>query len=386
MKKIFLILVFVLAGSSVNALGLNNWNWIGYTYATYNRTITICDTCEYASVSSAETAHEQDLVNNDSSLIYQIKAESDGTWADQSATQISGSTTGSANFITVTATGGGRHSGEYDATGAWRAAAAYQPVYVADDFTVLDGLQSNCNSTSNNRYAFWTAAEGVTVKNCIGHYTNTGANGYIFYMAGGDATNKNYLQNCVGYAVGAATPNYGVGVGLTDAVGLIVTNVTIANCIYAVGGTDNDVVLFNVIGYNNTTGFTECQPAASPLSDYNATDDASIDYNGCGSCGSNDITSISDPFNDASSYDFSYASSSSDGVEDGMDASAYQDSDDIIGTSRPQTTNWDIGAFEYEGGAPEPSEMNYRRRRLLGEYNNAKIFNTMYFVACCDYR
>ena len=76
-------------------------------------------------------------------------------------------------------------------------------------------------------------------------------------------------------------------------------------------------------------------------------------------------------FNDASSDDYSLASTDTDALDAGVDMSAYMDAVDIIGTVRPQSTAWDIGAFEFPVAVTAGAIINQFQKANLG----ADLFN-----------
>lgn len=340
--------------------------------ATNNRTYTIGSAGDYPTLAAAEADTEQDLVSNDSSITFQFIG---GSWADQSATTIDGSISDPTHFMTITAIGDARHNGIWDASGAIRFSASFNPLRLSDDYLVVDGIQSTCTGSASFRNAIVTSgSDGYTIKNCIVKWQNTGASGSQGILATG-STVASYVLNNIVYDV-VTSGNDGAGIahrGKADSCWTI-SNI-IVNCDLAFDGTFLDGVYRNNIVYNCPVFFDGDAQSTNNPSHNNATDLSSINYN-CGGCGTGDVTSMSDPFNAIGSDDFSFASGTSDGVEDGSDQSEiHTDANDIIGTSRPQLTNWDIGAFEFISGEPPEDEFRWRRRRLLSEIR--EILNSM---------
>jgi len=72
-------------------------------FAVLTKTYTVCESgCDYSTLASAESAHQQDLVANDSALTFEIQ----NTWASpDGVTAVAGSTTDATRFFTITAVG-----------------------------------------------------------------------------------------------------------------------------------------------------------------------------------------------------------------------------------------------------------------------------------------
>lgn len=319
--------------------------------ATNNRTYTIGSAGDYPTLAAAEADTEQDLVSNDSSITFQFIG---GSWADQSATTIDGSVSNATHFMTVTAIGDARHNGIWDASGAVRFSAGFQPFKVADDFCVVDGIQVIVTGTADFRNVLDAfTGGGTTVKNCIIRSTSTGSKA-IGIFAGGSV--DVFIFNNIIYDVNGI----GIKIFTGDNNGWVYNN-TLHNCDTALWTSFHDGQFVNNMAFGSIDVLIG-SPSTVNLSHNNATNNGSITYTSCGSCGADDVLSISDPFNNISGDDFSYASGTSDGVEDGSAESGVV-TDDIIGTSRPQSTNWDIGAFEFESGEPpdDPDISHVRR-------------------------
>ena len=94
------------------------------------KTYTVCESgCDYTSVQAAETAHQQDLVTNDSAITFEIQ----NTWASPyGGTVVDGSTTDATRFFTITAVGAARATATWSTT-AYRAIVAASIIFNANE-------------------------------------------------------------------------------------------------------------------------------------------------------------------------------------------------------------------------------------------------------------
>lgn len=320
---------------------------IGFS-ATNNGTFTVCDTCNHISLQAAETAHQQDLVSNDSSITFEIKGDEQNLWPDEGAVSISGSTPDATHFMTITSSGTGRHNGIYDATIAYRIVSSSNPsLFIEDPFVVVGGIQINHTSTLNGLFSTQT---DITVKNCIVNHTggtSASANG----IQTQSVTGTSLIYNNIVYDA----ENRGITIG-GDAASCLIYNNTVVDCGVGIEEDAGDAVMKNNMFWSNTTD-TDVSTANSPS--HNATDAASL-------VGTNNQTSISDPFVAVGSDNFLLSSATSDGAEDGTDLSGTF-TDDILGTTRPESTNWDIGAHEFPVAAAVTSSR--RRKEIIRGIN-----------------
>jgi hypothetical protein len=110
-------------------------------------------------------------------------------------------------------------------------------------------------------------------------------------------------------------------------------------CYHGVHVDAGTVTTYNCLYTNQVNNPTE--GTFDSGSDYNSTDSATAVANN----NTNDLESQTITYGAAASGDFSLQSGS-DGVDDGGSSPSYSFSVDIIGTSRPQNSVWDRGAFE----------------------------------------
>ena len=221
--------------------------------------------------------------------------------------------------------------------------------------TVFDGLQVTTSQTGATGvqliYCFQTSGSvSFTVKNCIAKgLSGSGTSGIYLNntMTGVDVQN-NLIYDCGANGIYVSTSGTGADI----------SNNTIENCPTALFSGYKDGRFVNNILFNSTTLLSGTPSSTSPYSRENYTDNASITYSECGSCGSGDELSASDPFTDLAGEDYSLSSATASGADLSSDFT-----DDIIGTTR---SNWDKGAWEFvsSGGAGEL----HRRRRLQNKY------------------
>lgn len=304
------------------------------SFAVLTKTYTVCEGggCDYTTVGAAESAHNQDLVANDSALTFEIQntwVSSEGNWT------VAGWTTDATRFLTITAVGAARATATFSTT-AYRA-IGNAPILVSTgaDFTVIDGLQTKVNSSGDNCISF-TSPTNCTVKNCF--FSGDGqssSRGIIVNGASitGTVVRNNVVIDCVVegiFIVSAATG------------GVKVDNNTIENCGDGIQTSVDDGIARNNILLNCTTPLVG-DFNTTTLSEENWTDAASLSYGACGSCGTGDQLSQSDPFVDLGGENYSLASGSTP-IDAGKDLSG--DFTDAIG-GKTRDANFDKGADEF---------------------------------------
>lgn len=255
--------------------------------------------------------------------------------------------------IAIKAIGDARHSGVWDdgADSPHRlvVAAATVVLQISDaDITSLfyDGLQvHNTEQIDTTNEAIAVAqSTTATISNCI--LVTDNASGLRI----NGATAVVDIYNTVIYNSGAG--------GSTDE-GLFFQSVGTGQCynntIYGfndgieVDAVTTSVAIKNTAVFNNATDLDD---AVGVTLDYNASDAAF--GNNPQDLNENVGGEWTAAFTNYAGFDFSVKDASSLLYNNGV-ADLFADDDDIIGTSRPQSTSWDIGAFELivaVGGSP----------------------------------
>jgi len=304
-------------------------------FAVLTKTYTVCESgggCDYTTVQAAETAHEQDLVANDSALTFEIQ----NTWASADGrTTVSGWTADATRFLTITAVGAAKASATFSTT-AYRAESALDVISLTEDYTVWDGLQVNLTTTNaDSRNAITITGLNNTVKNCfIKGATGSNIDGVI-------GVNSLNTALVVRNNVIIDFPNEGVRLRSLSADGAKLDNNTIENC--GVGINDAfsvEITARNNIIWNCTT------PLSGDFRDgsqENYTDAGSLSYGSCGSCGTGDQVSQSDPFENLGGENYLLAAGAT-AIDAGQDLSG--DFTDAIG-DKTRDANFDKGADEF---------------------------------------
>ena len=193
------------------------------------------------------------------------------------------------------------------------------------------------NNSQSGTFSF----DRVRVRNTAGTPTGRG-----FYCHVGSGTGGAFhLTNCLAYGHGK-----GVYFFLRDSLSKLYNCTFANNASYGVDGSigaGGTCEVKNVVSYN-TSATADFNGSYTSASDYNAASDTTTP----GSPGSNNNDSISDPFTNAASNDYSLDTSVSGACfDEGVDLSAATPAvtEDIEGTARGGT--WDIGAWEATAAA-----------------------------------
>lgn len=256
--------------------------------------------------------------------------------------------------VTFRCTGAGKHDGKEDATAARLILSHTSYVMLfQDDYINVDGLQLiNTNSSSGAGVIFQHGGI-ANLSDCIIRGSNPSSGGIgMALVADADAVTN--IWNNVLYDFYRGIRHSFANSGQVMAI----YNNTIADLVNAgiiISDSAGDVALYlkNNIVFNTSD-------------DYNLSTFTLRNYtNNCGEdndSGSQDnyvqtSQAGTDLFTDYTGKDFSIKDVNSDIYEVGISLASDADSklnisDDIIGTARPQVTNYDIGAFEFVGGAP----------------------------------
>jgi len=223
-------------------------------------------------------------------------------------------------------------SNKFYSTGVWT---------FKDDYTKLTNLQ--IESSANGSAFMFNECSGGVGKNLIS--VRTGSNNSLHcFQFYGSASVANKFINCIAdYSAATGSTLYGMSARFGSG--------SYLNCtVY--GNNSGDDGFFEQSATSAIAKNCVAANAADSLAgswdtiDYCASDDG----DGTNSQSLDSTSTYANEFTDAGAGDFSLVSG---GVceENGTDLSGSGVADDIIGTSRPQSTNYDIGAFEREAAA-----------------------------------
>lgn len=310
-------------------------------FAVLTKTYTIKESGgDYTTLASAESAHDQDLVANDSALTFEIS----GTWTvDDGFATIAGWTTDATRFLTITAVGASRASATFSTTAYRIVRAEFNVLRVHTDYTVVDGIQVNVTGSA------------ATTARCIGSTTGAPANWVVknCFLKGGGGSAQWGVKTVDAAIAGIIVRNTVIidcGGGGVDAFasagGIAIDNNTIENCGIGIQTAANDAIARNNILWNTTTPLSG-DFNTSTLSEENFTDASSLSYGSCGSCGTGDQVSQSDPFENIGGENYLLASGSTP-IDAGKDLSG--DFTDAIG-GKTRDANFDKGADEFIAAA-----------------------------------
>jgi len=280
----------------------------------------------YVSLSAAEAAEQTDLVSDGDNIIFHCRASS-GT-ADTTAVSISGWTTDETHNITVV---GDLDSGIWDTDKyVMRSTDHFQNVIEIDeDYTVIENIQIDVNNFASHGILVSAIPDNSLMDKCIvANSTHSSSRG--IRIAGGGI-----VQNTILYGLS------GSGIEFNTFTKSYSQNNTIYNCGSGIkqtaGSTAHEVI--NSVVFNNTDDII-----GTVAITYSCGDDSDF----TSGTGNFQITQTASDYaalvTDAPNGDFSVTDDSSELYNAGTNTGAP--SDDIIGTSRPQSTTVDIGAFE----------------------------------------
>ena len=283
----------------------------------------------YISLNAAEAAEETDLVTDTDNIIFNCRASS-GT-ADTTGVIFNGWTTGSSNDIKIL---GDLSTGIWD-TSKYRLNdnTSGNVLEIIEEYVTSEKLQVENPGSGNAVKISYSGASNLSVTDdCL--FRTEGVAGYIL-------SNSNIIAeitNTIAYNTAETHPANSVGIYADLCTSLDVLNCTVYN---QNDGIERDEGAVNVI---NTTVFF-CD------------DDFDGTFNSIDHCASDDgdgtnavtITQSASDYaalvTDAPNGDFTVTDASSELYNAGTNTGAP--GDDIIGTSRPQDTTTDIGAFEF---------------------------------------
>lgn len=308
---------------------------------------------DYTTLEACLNANESNLTAGVGTL-FVASIEGDWTQGDSTTVLIDGWTTNSSYFITAITDSDARHPGYRSTSDYILAPTATRGIACKEAYTVIDGLQIDATTSSGVGIWFLDDPNFARVSNCI--ITGDGGDrGIQISGLAGSSITTIYINNDIIHDVG----NRGIDID-HDSAEVYVSNVTIHTTssvgIYAQAG--------STIAKNNLV--------ENPSNGYLGTFHSSSDYNtsgdGTSTGGGNDRINQTFTFINEGANDFRLTSGDAGAREHGTDLSGDGNlpfNDDIVGRTRPISTNWDMGAYEADApGAPAASP---RRRNLSTE-------------------
>ena len=278
-----------------------------------------------------------------------------GASADTTALEINGYTTSSSYYMHIYAANGGsqslrgnRHAGVWDtskyllsADGDGDSVLRINDQYVRITGLQVEGLEDTYNTSVIDISQPDPAGliDSVLVKNHTSNTTMRGSGGGIRCNYVTDpSTNTFTIQNCVIYGAGS---QYDPGICIYDFSTFDIYNCTIQNCGDGICNFYGTVNVVNCAIFNNNDDFYNDSGTLNVS--YTASDDNDISGTGNFQIGTWSVI-----FTDYANGDVSLKNFTGTGalINAGTTISGME-AVDIIGTSRPQGSAWDIGAFEY---------------------------------------
>jgi DNA-binding beta-propeller fold protein YncE len=300
--------------------------------------------CDYTALETAVNANEGTLTGwADFEIL--------GNWAtaDTTAVTIHNYVTTGANYINIYTSGNARHNGrEASVSGRQNyslATTTTTAITLSSAYVTIDGLEISCSGQAYQlRYGIYQTIEAFSIiKNNIirdistvtdgrGHGMSmfrsfTAFNNLIYNVAwrgiedpAGYATATNIFNNTI-YNFNAANAGYAGIVISANTAALIKNNIVVSGSNGGVCYTPSGSQVYVTNGGSDTTGDIDNLTAANLFVSVTA--------------GSEDLR----------------LKAGAAGIDVGTDLGASYNTD-IIGTSRPQGSAWDIGAFEYIASTP----------------------------------
>lgn len=315
----------------------------------------------YASLSEWEAAEQTDLVT--AGDVHKVICTGG---ADSTAVNLTGWTTSTTNYVIIEVDAASRHDGT-PLTG-YRLTATVDfgsTLNIQQAGTVIKYLEIHNLGTTQNRATTANNADSVEYYGVIAKATSSGtATSTKCFASESAGLTTTYYYNCLAFE----GTTYGFHVNdFKKGVYYNCTSVDNGGAGFIRAGTGTGAgvsVAKNCVAYNNGTQFDN-GGSSSYWDQTNSSNNATSDATTTAVPGSTgNVASIaSSDFTDVANDDYSLASGSSL-AEAGTDLTTLWSSrdrtdftvaeEDIIGTTRPQSTNWDIGAFELvsAGGTP----------------------------------
>ena len=301
---------------------------------------------DYTALATCLSAQAQNLVTADKYLTINCSGATD----DTTGVSMSGYTTDASRYVSVT----GNSGGVWDNT-KYKLKSTSYVIQVQNTSTLyLNNLQIYEYMTTNQYGAGILRSGGSGVQtlyviNCIIRGGNDGStHAYGLFGIQDNSYGTEYVINTLIYGFNQSSQtDYGISNAFAT---LYAYNVTISSCDVGMNGLGT--LIKNMCCYNNGTDYTGSFSGSSTnnLSKDNTAPAYNTYYR------SKTLSFISTTLG---SENFGLSSTDSDAIDKGANLSAdanYAFSTDIIGTTRPQGSAWDIGAFEYissgSGSAP----------------------------------
>jgi len=305
---------------------------------------------DYTSLSAWEAGEQRDLVTADEIAVAECYA-----MADTTAVVLDGWTTSSTQYIKIYTPPSERHDGKWNTSKYYLRVNSQQVIAIAEQYVVIDGIQAEVTeSWVSARSVIHVNSSGasngqIDINNCILQPGNTNTDGgyginlpYVFGLTGATVNVSNSI-------IQGFFDTGGQGIGISEAdFSLNVYNSVITNNETGINQSAGTVTITNCAIFNNTTDVTGTMTVTYTASDDTISGTGNIDWDS----GSTDWNAN---FTDYSNGDFSIKDTGADIYNAGTDLSGSGVTDDIIGTARPQSTNYDIGAFELIVGASGPT-------------------------------
>ena len=289
-----------------------------------------------------------------------------GATVDSTACKIDSYTTDATHYITIYTPQGGTESiNAWRHKGKWSnsyfhlvpGAGTYEALYLSatgSNYTRIIGLQ--VDSTSTHAWSRCIEVRGLncTIDSNIVKKTGAGGRGYGIACSSGVSRKAYVINNLV-------IDTYKNGISFLSYGSYIINN-TVINAgdygIYHPASNDGSITRNNIVANSTTADFSSNHETNCISSDTSA--------NGTNCYAS---ATMADIFTDYSGGDYTLKSDG-DAVDNGYNESGVVDTD-IIGTSRPQSTVWDIGAFEFSVAVTAGAIINQFQKANLG----ADLFN-----------
>jgi len=290
----------------------------------------------YTSLSAAEAAEQTDLVSDGDNIIFNCRASS-GT-ADSTEVDLYGWTTGASNDIQII---GNQSTGKYS-TSEYRIEVnnTSRAFRLREDYVTLDKLQIKQSGTGTGiSIEDVSAIIDIHIKKCILNIDG-GGRGIGFFGASTTSGGMHVVNSLI------YNPNSQGGLeGIISDLGAgthTVFNCTIYNFNDGIERDTGTLTVTNCAVFGNADDFDGAMTIVNCASD---------DGDGSNPQTLDSTDNYSNEFTDITTGDFSVTDADSSLYNTGTNTGAP--ADDIIGTSRPQVTTTDIGAFELvAGGAP----------------------------------